>query len=239
MRIPTESSARAAGRVGLSWAAAFLSLVVLLSLGALAVPGTATAASNYAFELPDLEGQEVSLQELLERGPVLVNFWATWCKPCTLALPHLDALQRDFGEAGLTVVAISVDNARSISKVKPFIEGHGYTFTVLLDTNGQIRRRFKARATPYTILLDQDGDKVFAQIGYRRGDERKFRRHVLSIIDLEEVTEGAGDEGDALPGDASSAGTDAAGVESRSGPDASASPRSGESREAEDGGGLR
>jgi len=135
------------------------------------------------FALENLNGKKVTLRDLLAQGPVLVNFWATWCKPCLKELPYVEELQQKYREEGLTVVAISEDNARSVGKVKSYIQSTVYTFTVLLDTNGEAKRRLKAWATPYTVLFDSDGSKVYAHVGYRPGDEKELTREVKGLME--------------------------------------------------------
>lgn len=151
-------------------------------LGAFTPAAWTEETRTYDFKLPDLEGKEVSLQQLLAQGPVLVNFWATWCKPCQKELPHLDEIAREFAGKGLSVVAVSVDNPRSVSKVKSYVKAQNYSFITVLDTNGEAKRAFKAFSQPYTVMLKQDGTKAFSNIGYKPGDEKLIREKILALL---------------------------------------------------------
>ena len=159
--------------------AAVLALALALSGGA---SRALAADAPLDLTLPDMTGKKVALKDLLAHGPVLVNFWATWCGPCVKELPHLQAIHQEFAPQGLTVVAISEDNSRSVSKVRTFIEGNRYGFTVLLDTNGEAKRRFKSLGTPYTVLFDRDGKKAYSHIGYKPGDEKDLHRQVAALM---------------------------------------------------------
>jgi peroxiredoxin len=130
------------------------------------------------FSLKDLNGHVIELNQLLGKGPVVINFWATWCKPCLKELPHLEKIQKDFRDQGVEVVAISEDSPLSVSKVKSFISGNRYTFTVLLDTNGKVMRKYGLLGTPYTLLLNPQGEILYKHFGYRPGDENTLRDEV-------------------------------------------------------------
>jgi len=135
------------------------------------------------FTLEDLDGEDFSLRESLEKGPVVISFWATWCKPCLRELPHLQEIYNMYRDRGFSMLAISVDSPRSLSKVKSFIKGHNYTFTVLLDPNKDVSRKFNAHLFPYTFVLNTEGEIVYKSYGYRPGDEKKVEKQLLDLLD--------------------------------------------------------
>lgn len=122
------------------------------------------------FTLKDLKGKPVKLSTF--RGKVVViSFWATWCEPCMQQLPHLDrkalALSDDF-----VVLALSTDNAQTISKVRSTVRRKRWKMPVLLDTDGQVTGDLNPRgAHPYTMFIDRAGRLVADRDGYAPGDE--------------------------------------------------------------------
>lgn len=134
------------------------------------------------FSLRDINGKAVSLSDYKGKV-VLVNFWATWCGPCKLEMPHLDKMDREFQDKGFEVVSISTDDARAASKVKPLIKRGGYGFTVLLDKDTAVVSKYNpAKTLPYNVLIDRSGGihKVFQ--GYNPGDEVELRKEVEALL---------------------------------------------------------
>ncbi len=125
--------------------------------------------------LPDLDGNNVSIGSFLGEGPVVLDFWATWCKPCLLAMPELQELYAELAPRGLRVVGINEDGPRNATKVRPFLQTNGYTFPVLLDLNREAQRRLHAIALPTTLVLDKDGVVLHSSFGYRPGETAKLR----------------------------------------------------------------
>jgi thiol-disulfide isomerase/thioredoxin len=142
------------------------------------------------FVLKDLEGKDVSLSDLRESGPVVLSFWASWCKPCKVEHPHLEALRKEYEAAGLTVVAISIDDTRSVPKVKPYINTNKYGFKVLLDSNQRVLRQLQGTGVPYVVVVSADGRRLYSHSGYREGDEKDLAQAVAEAM-------GGGDRGSA------------------------------------------
>ena len=157
-------------------------ILILVMASVLASSVTASAAKAPDFSLPNLEGKQIKLSDLLKRGPVIIDFWATWCKPCIKAFPGLQEIYDKYRERGLTVVAISVDSPRTQARVAPFIKSSKYSFEVLLDKDGRVARQYNAVVIPRTVLVDQKGQMVFASIGYRPSNHKKLEEALTSIL---------------------------------------------------------
>lgn len=140
-------------------------------------------------ELQDLAGEAIPLSSYLGDGPILVDFWAIWCKPCLEALPKLDELYAELGPRGLRVVAINEDGPRNAPKVKPFMQTNGYDFPVLLDLNREAQRRMQIVALPSTLLLDGEGNVLHSSFGYRPGEFDKLRPLIESHLPEAEETD--------------------------------------------------
>ena len=138
----------------------------MLLLSCHLLTGSAASASAPDFNLRSPDGRRVNLKSLLEDGPVLLDFWATYCKPCIKAMPKLQALQEKYESKGLTVLGVNEDGPRGQTKVAPFLRSRKISFSIALDTDGDVMRRMQVGALPTTILIGQDGKILYRQSGY-------------------------------------------------------------------------
>ncbi len=154
-----------------------------MTLLLLLLPACLLAADRApSFCLPDLARQRVCLDELVKRGPVVVDFWATWCAPCVKALPHLQALSEEFAGKGVTVLGVCADTPKTVSRIPQFVQGRKLTFPILLDTSNEVMRRYKIATLPYTCVVDTSGVIVYSHFGYKPGDERELRERLVRLV---------------------------------------------------------
>ena len=137
--------------------------------------------NEYIPDIVDLEGNEIKLEE--EKGNVIIlNLWATWCKPCKA---ELNTIAEDYDDwmddTGVKLVAVSIDDARSSSRVEPYINAQGWDYQVLLDPNGDFKRAMNVNNVPHTFLLDGNGTVVWDHNNYSPGDEKELYNEVLKI----------------------------------------------------------
>jgi len=167
-----------------------------LTIGfALLAPGMASAEPASDFTLRDIDGKSVSLSEL-KGNVVIMSFWATWCGPCKEEMPHLQKMYGDLKDQGLTVLSIATDDARSASRVKPFIKKNGYSFPVLLDRDSTVIGTYNPPKTlPYTVVVDQKGEVVKRHSGYNPGDEEELRHLVDELLSGKAPPEAPASEG--------------------------------------------
>ncbi len=160
-----------------------LALAVGCALG-FAPSGPVRAATVQVpnWQLTCADGAAVDFHETLAKGPVLVAFWALWCKPCLKELPHLDRLARAH-EGRLTVLAVNIDSQRSVAKVAPYLHGQGYALQVPLDTAGDLARQMQVGGSvPFLVLYDRDGNEVYRHLGYKEGDELHLEKEVAQLF---------------------------------------------------------
>lgn len=136
------------------------------------------------FNLRSPEGEVLNLKTMLEDGPVLLDFWATWCKPCIKAMPKIQSIYEEYGEKGLSVVGVNEDGPRGQSKVKPFLRARKLTFKIGLDSDGSLMRRMRVDALPTTILIDRSGEIVYRQAGFDKGSEAALVKAVQDVLGI-------------------------------------------------------
>jgi len=120
--------------------------------------------------------------------PVIISFWATWCKPCVRELTTISDVYDDWvEETGVKLYAISVDDSRSTTLVGPMINGKGWDFTVLLDPNSDFKRAMNVGPIPHTFLLNGKGEVVFQHTSFAEGDELGLIEMVRKLNRGEEV----------------------------------------------------
>lgn len=157
-------------------------LVVAATLATAGGAGAAEGPRAADFRLRTLAGETVRLAELLQKGPVLLDFWATWCKPCVTSLPEVEALSRDFGPRGLGVVGISIDGPRNESRLRPFVSRLKLTYPIGLDQDGSLQQAFRVKAVPTAILIDSTGAIVWSRQGYLPGEGAKLRAAIEALL---------------------------------------------------------
>lgn len=116
------------------------------------------------FSLETLEGKRLRLLNLSGKI-VLLNFWATWCPPCKLEMSSMEALHRRLGDEGLVILAINL--REEANEVKAFFREHRFSFTALLDQDGDTFARYEAWSLPTTFLVDKNGRLLGKAVGYR------------------------------------------------------------------------
>jgi len=123
-------------------------------------------------ELKTLDGETTTLEKLSKENDLMViSLWATWCVPCKNELDAINEVYIDWqDETNVKLFAISVDDARTVSRVKPLVNGKAWDFSVLLDTNNDLKRELGASTVPLTIII-KNGKIVYRHSGYTPGSE--------------------------------------------------------------------
>lgn len=136
-----------------------------------------------AVDVKTVYGESYNSSQIKNNGnPIILSFWATWCKPCIKELSAIYEVYPDWQEeTGVKVVAVSIDNARSSSKVLPMVNGNGWEYQVLLDPNGDFKRAMGVNTIPHTFLLDGDGEVVWQHTSYSEGSEHQLFDKVKKI----------------------------------------------------------
>ncbi len=145
------------------------------------------AESMPDFRLPDETGKNVSLENILGKGPVLIDFWADYCNPCKLAMPYLNDLALKYDS--LTVVLVSIDAPKSQMKAKNYLKGKEFKFITLFDAEKTLAKKLNVSNPPLTIILDKTGEIVYTHNGFEPGKEVHYEQHIRSLLGLESEAE--------------------------------------------------
>ncbi|MGD9706643.1 MAG: TlpA family protein disulfide reductase [Candidatus Delongbacteria bacterium] len=142
----------------------FLSIAVILTFSVIFSQEEFKKAPS--FRLESVEGVYVELDSLITVGPVLINFWASWCKPCKEELPEFNKISNEFNDKGLKVVLITVDKPSQVQKAKNFIKTKGIGLDLLKDCSMSTYKSLGGSGSvPYTLLIDKEKNIVFRKKG--------------------------------------------------------------------------
>ncbi len=159
------------------WAVA-VSLIVFVSGRALAAEEKPKGKTRYEmapdFTLRDVNGEEVTLSELLKNGPVYLETWDLPCVNCVAELDALLPVYDSLKSRGLQIVALSVDKPSDEARVKAFVKAKKWPYIVLLDQQQKVKKAYNVIIKPTAVLINMKGEIVYTHIGYKKGDEKRI-----------------------------------------------------------------
>ena len=133
-------------------------------------------------QLKDMNGKSVNTSDLGFDGPVVISFWATWCSPCKRELNTIHELYTDWQEeTGVNLVAVSIDDQKTMNSVPVYVNGKGWDYLVLMDSNGDFKRAMGVNNVPHTFLVDSKGNIVYSHNNYAPGDEDKLYEEIKKL----------------------------------------------------------
>lgn len=158
-------------------------ILILLMAAVIVSTGSAQTATLPSFVLKDLEGNSVDTGKLTNDGkPILICFWATWCSPCKKELNTYTEYYDEWKEeTGVKIYAVTIDDQRTVSSVKPYINSVGWDYDILLDVNKSFSQAMGVNTPPHTFLIDGAGNIVWQHVGYIAGDEEEVHEHLLKL----------------------------------------------------------
>lgn len=131
-------------------------------------------------ELKDIEGNSVETASFLDHeGPTVFCFWATWCSPCKRELNNYAELYEDWvDETNVRIVAVSIDDMRSMNRVAPYVNSVGWEYDILLDPNREFARALNVNNVPHTFVVNRAGEVVWSHNNYADGDEYELQEQL-------------------------------------------------------------
>ncbi len=127
-------------------------------------------------QICDLDGKQVNTAELNNDGkPFIISFFATWCKPCLRELKAIHEVYPDWQEeTGVKIIIVSIDEGQNALKVKPLVDGNGWEYEVLLDSNSDFKRAMQVNMVPAAFVVNGNGEIVYSHSGYTDGAENEL-----------------------------------------------------------------
>ena len=160
---------------------------ILFSFLAIALFTSTSFAQNRALpnkEVKTLDGSNFNITSLENDGnPIVISFWATWCKPCKKELNTIAEVYEDWqDETSVKLVAISIDDTRSMMRVAPYVNASEWEYEVYLDPNSELKRAMGVSTVPHTFLLNGKNEIVWQHKGYVDGDENELLEQIEKIV---------------------------------------------------------
>jgi peroxiredoxin len=142
-----------------------------------------------SIDLKSTDGKTVNSSTFSNEGkPMVISFWATWCKPCVRELTNIAEVYPDWvDETGVKLIAISIDDTRSMARVAPFVNGKGWEYEVYVDPNSDLKRAMNVPNVPHTFLIDGNGNVVWQHTSYTDGDEEELYSMIQKLANGESI----------------------------------------------------
>ena len=158
-------------------------IIVILALCLLTGFGVAQSQLP-AVALKSIDGSTVQTETLNNDGkPFIIDFFATWCKPCNRELSAIAEVYDEWQEeTGVKIIAVSIDQAQNIHKVKPLVDQNEWEYEVLLDPNSELLKALGGQMIPFVVIVDGNGNIVSKHSGYTDGAENELIEEVRKLI---------------------------------------------------------
>tara|TARA_B110000908_G_C10261103_1_gene459336 strand:+ start:2449 stop:2940 length:492 start_codon:yes stop_codon:yes gene_type:complete len=158
-------------------------LFVLIFISSLSLVAQEKLNVFPSVDIKNIEGKIINTDEFDNGGkPIIVSFWATWCKPCAKELDAISEVYDEWqDETGVKLLAISIDDARNTAKIAPFANGKDWPYEVYLDANSDLKRALNVNAIPHTFLLNGKKEIVWQHTSYFDGDEDELFEEVQKL----------------------------------------------------------
>lgn len=158
-------------------------IAILLIVALNAMAQDTKGKSLPTITIKTLDGKSFSTSQISNDGkPIILSFWASWCRPCIKELSAFADVYVDWQEeTGVKLIAISVDDSRTVNSVRPLINARGWEYEFYLDTNGDLKRAMGVNNVPHTFILNGKGEVVYQHTNYTEGSEDKLFEEVKKL----------------------------------------------------------
>lgn len=167
-----------------------LVLLFLISSVAFSQEETKNAVKIPSVLIKTLDGEVFDTKNISNDGkPIILSFWALWCKPCIKELTAIADVYEDWQEeTGVKLVAVSIDDARSVARVKPTVNGKGWEYEFYSDVNQDFKRAMNVNMIPHTFIINGEGEVVYQHTSYSEGSEYELYEIVMKVAEGEDIS---------------------------------------------------
>ncbi len=147
--------------------------------------GSTFSANNEIpnFRLKNLDNRTVSFNQIKGENLTVIDFWATWCKPCVKSIPEFVKMDEEFDDDDVKFIGISIDGPRNEAKVKPFIKSLGVKYPVLRDSDSSVMARLRVTAVPTLLIVNSDNEVLYFHEGYKSGEEVEIKEKIKELLE--------------------------------------------------------
>lgn len=163
---------------------------ILLMLAVVFIYSNTIAQSKIpSVEVKKISGETFNTSAISNDGkPMIISFWATWCKPCVQELTAISEQYEEWQkETGVKVIAVSTDDSRNMARVQPFVNSRSWEYEIYLDPNADFKRALNVNNIPHTFLVNGNGEIVWQHNSYTPGDEDELYELVKKLAKGESI----------------------------------------------------
>ncbi|UXP31549.1 TlpA family protein disulfide reductase [Reichenbachiella agarivorans] len=160
----------------------YLICFLLITMGLVQTHTLQAQSAVFQIKLKEINGYYRTIGDLKGSQLTIVDFWATWCKPCVKSIPKLVELSHTYDNETVAFVGVNVDSPRNTSKVRPFAMSRRIDYPVLLDSDQALYGELLVSVLPTLFILDKEGKVLYTHEGYTTGDEKIFKEKIDQFL---------------------------------------------------------
>lgn len=134
-----------------------------------------------------LNGTNAKLHDFKNNGPLIINFWTTWCMVCNKQNKYLNQINDHFSNIGVNVLGVNINAPDIVNKVKPHVEKKNINYNVAIDPRSKIAKNFNVEAVPTLFFIDSDGTILNKIVGYSDGTENEILDVLTNYLNVQDI----------------------------------------------------
>ncbi len=146
------------------------------------ITATLQAQTIRDFSASTIHKETVTYSNIKGDSLTIIDFWASWCKPCLKAMPKLEKVFQEYRNKSVNVIGINVDGPRSVSKARPLVNTLNITYPIIIDMEGNIKNNMEVNSLPTLLIINSKNKIVYRHEGYAPGDEEELKRMIDKLL---------------------------------------------------------